>query len=267
MAAIGAVDIALWDIKGKVTGQPVYQLLGGAVRDRILSYTHATGWDIPALLDSLDEKRGSRLPGPARADRRAGSGHRLRRHQGRQRDTNPPAEEPRRSRKPGTPTPTCGTPPGALAAAREHVGPDIKLLHDAHHRLNPNQAARLGKSLEAVDLFWLEDVTPAENQEVLRHVRAHTTVPLAIGEVFNTIWEFQNSDHRTAHRLRAGGRLPTPAASASSAGSPRSRRPWQIRLGPHGPSDVSPIALAASHPRRPGHHRTSPSRSTWATRT
>ena len=54
MAAIGAVDVALWDIKGKVTGQPVYQLLGGAVRDRILSYTHATGWDVPALLDNID---------------------------------------------------------------------------------------------------------------------------------------------------------------------------------------------------------------------
>ena len=67
----------------------------------------------------------------------------------------------------------------------------MTLLHDAHHRLTPNQAARLGKALEPLDLFWLEDVTPAENQEVLRQVRRHTTVPLAIGEVFNTVWEFQ----------------------------------------------------------------------------
>ena len=61
------------------------------------------------------------------------------------------------------------------------------MLHDAHHRLTPQQAARLGKALEPADLFWLEDVTPAENQEALRLVRQHTTTPLAIGEVFNTI--------------------------------------------------------------------------------
>jgi mannonate dehydratase len=119
------------------------------------------------------------------------------------------------------------------------------LLHDAHHRLNPNQAARLGKALEPVDLFWLEDVTPAENQEVLRHVRRHTTVPLAIGEVFTTIWEFQQLiteqliDFVRAAVTHAGGisHLRRIAALAEV---------WQIRLGPHGPSDVSPVALAAS---------------------
>src|SRR6478672_4823581 len=57
MTAIGAVDLALWDVKGKTTGQPVYQLLGGAVRDRILTYTHASGWEIPQLLDAVDERR------------------------------------------------------------------------------------------------------------------------------------------------------------------------------------------------------------------
>ena len=56
MAAIGAVDLALWDIKGKIANQPVYELLGGAVRDRVLTYTHAMGWDLPAVIDSVDEK-------------------------------------------------------------------------------------------------------------------------------------------------------------------------------------------------------------------
>ena len=78
-----------------------------------------------------------------------------------------------------------------FGAVRHQFGANIPLLHDAHHRLTPIQAARLGKSLEPYDLFWIEDCTPAENQESLRVVRQHTTTPLAIGEVFNTVWDFQ----------------------------------------------------------------------------
>jgi mannonate dehydratase len=244
MTSIGAVDLALWDIKGKTTGQPVYQLLGGAVRDRILSYTHTTGWDVPALLDSIDavRERGFRavraqtgVPGLDTVYGVSRSGV---------------AYEP--AGRGAAPIEEVWDTdaylrhaPVALAAARDHVGPEVALLHDAHHRLNPNQAARLGKTLEPLDLFWLEDVTPAENQEVLRHVRRHTTVPLAIGEVFNTIWEYQQLvteqliDFVRAAVTHAGGisHLRRIAALADV---------WQIRLGPHGPSDVSPIALAAS---------------------
>ncbi|WIY00909.1 D-galactonate dehydratase family protein [Amycolatopsis mongoliensis] len=244
MAAIGAVDLALWDIKGKITGQPVYQLLGGAVRDRVLSYTHATGWDVPALADAVDavRARGFRavrvqtgVPGldsvygvtkDGAPYEPAGRG-------------NAPAEEVWDTEA------YLRHAPGALAEIRTHVGPDLALLHDAHHRLTPIQAARLGKALEPVDLFWLEDVTPAENQEVLRRVRAHTTTPLAIGEVFTTIWEYQQLiteqliDFVRAAVSHAGGitHLRRIAALAEV---------WQIRLAPHGPSDVSPVALAGS---------------------
>ncbi len=85
MTAIGAVDIALWDIKGKTTGQPVYQLLGGAVRDRILAYTHATGWDLPQLLESIDGTAGARLPRRTGPKRRPRPGDGLRRQQERHR--------------------------------------------------------------------------------------------------------------------------------------------------------------------------------------
>lgn len=244
MAGIGAVDLALWDIKGKAAGMPVYQLLGGAVRDRILCYTHATGVDTPALLDAVDEvrARGFRairaqtgVPGLDKVYGVSSGGA---------------AYEPA---GPGAaPVEEIWDTdaylrhvPGALAAVRAHVGPEPALLHDAHHRLTPNQAARLGKALEPVDLFWLEDVTPAENQDVLRLVRQHTTVPLAIGEVFTTIWEFQQLiteqliDFVRAAVSHAGGisHLRRIAALAEL---------WQVRLGPHGPSDVSPIALAGS---------------------
>ena len=82
--------------------------------------------------------------------------------------------------------------PGVFEAVRNEFGPELPLLHDGHHRMTPIQAAKLGKSLEPYDLFWLEDCTPAENQEALRLVRQHTTTPLAIGEIFNTVWDYQD---------------------------------------------------------------------------
>jgi mannonate dehydratase len=79
--------------------------------------------------------------------------------------------------------------PGLFEAVRLAVGPDIHLLHDVHHRLTPIEAARLGRSLEPFNLFWIEDPTPAENQDAFRLIRQHTTTPLAVGEVFNSVWD------------------------------------------------------------------------------
>ncbi|MFC9502089.1 D-mannonate dehydratase ManD [Streptomyces sp. NPDC057002] len=246
MTAVGAVDLALWDIKGKVAGQPVHQLLGGPVRDRVLTYTHATGWDVPELLESVEAQRERGflavraqmgVPGLDTvygvSSTAAGASY----------------EPAGRGSAPSVEVWDTAAylrhAPGALAAVRQHVGPELHLLHDSHHRLTPNEAARLGKALEEVDLFWLEDVTPAENQEVLRHTRRHTTTPLAIGEVFNTVWECQSLiteqliDYVRTCVTHAGGisHLRRIAALAEV---------WQVKLGPHGPSDVSPVALAAS---------------------
>jgi mannonate dehydratase len=243
MAAIGAVDLALWDIKGKVTGQPVYQLLGGAVRDRILSYIHATGWDVPALLDAVDavRERGFQAVRVQTGVPGLDSAYGV---------TRGSAYEPA-DRGNGPVEEIWDTEaylrhiPGALAEVRAHIGPEVALLHDTHHRLTPIQAARLGKAVEPVNLFWLEDVTPAENQEVLRQVRAHTTTPLAIGEVFTTVWEFQQLvteqliDYARAAASHFGGITPLRRLAALG-------EVWQVRLAPHGPSDVSPIALAGS---------------------
>src|SRR4029077_11336930 len=79
--------------------------------------------------------------------------------------------------------------PKLFETLRLKFGDDVHLLHDAHHRLTPIEAARLGKSLEPYHLFWLEDAVTAELQEGFRIVRQHTTTPLALGEVFNTIWD------------------------------------------------------------------------------
>ncbi|MEV5834454.1 D-mannonate dehydratase ManD [Nocardia sp. NPDC052112] len=244
MAAIGAVDVALWDIKGKTLGQPIYQLLGGAVRDRILTYTHATGWDANALLDSVDAKRElgfqairvqSGVPGldSVYGVHRDDAGY------------EPASRGALPIEEIWDTDAYLDHVPRILETVREHVGPELKLLHDAHHRLTPQQAARLGKAVEPVNLFWLEDVTPAENQDALRLVRRHTTTPLAIGEVFNTIWDCQ---HLITEQLIDFIRV----AIVHAGGISHVRKifalaeVYQVRGGPHGPSDVSPITLGAS---------------------
>lgn len=244
MAAIAAVDVALWDIKGKTLGQPVYQLLGGAVRDRILTYTHATGWDANAVLDSVDAKRElgfqairvqSGVPGldSVYGVHKGGDGY------------EPASRGALPVEEIWDTDAYLDHAPRLLETVRQHVGPALKLLHDAHHRLTPQQAARLGKAVEPVNLFWLEDVTPAENQEALRLVRGHTTTPLAIGEVFNTIWDCQQLiTEQLIDFIRV--------AIAHAGGISHVRKifalaeVYQVRGGPHGPSDVSPITLGAS---------------------
>ena len=244
MAAIGAVDLALWDIKGKALGVPVYQLLGGAARDKVLTYTHATGWDLPELLDSIERRREQGF----RAVRAQSGVPGLNKVYG---VTKGEASYEPAGRGGGPAEEAWDTSaylrhaPKVLAKVREHVGPELKLLHDVHHRLNPTEAARLAKSLEDVDLFWLEDVTPAENQRLLRAVRAQTTVPLAIGEVFNTIWDCEALlterliDFIRTAVVHAGGISHVRKILALA-------EVYQVKGAPHGPSDVSPVNLSAS---------------------
>ncbi len=243
MAAIGAIDLALWDILGKRAGLPVYQLLGGRVRDYVPTYGHAFGWDIPALLDSVDRhlERGathirvqSGVPGHEKV-------------YGVSKDPNyePASRGARPSEERFEPEAYIRYLPKVLEAVREKVGDDIHLLHDAHHRLTPNQAARLAKAVEPAGLFWLEDVTPAEDQDALRLVRNASTTPLAIGEVFNTIYDCQHLiENRLIDYIRT--------APNHAGGISHQRKIYAlaelhgVKAGPHGPSDISPISIAAS---------------------
>jgi mannonate dehydratase len=118
------------------------------------------------------------------------------------------------------------------------------LLHDAHHRLTPIEAGRLGKELEPSHLFWLEDPTPAELQSSFRLIRQHTTTPLAVGEVFNSIHDCQQLieeqliDYIRTSVVHAGGitQLKKIASLAEL---------HQVRTGSHGATDLSPVCLAA----------------------
>jgi mannonate dehydratase len=135
--------------------------------------------------------------------------------------------------------------PELFAAARDALGWDVHLLHDVHHRLKPIEAARLGKDLEPYRPFWIEDPTPTENQDSLRLVRHHTTTPIAIGEVFNSVWDAkqliqeQLIDYIRATVVHAGGitHLRRIAAFADMFG---------VRTGCHGATDLSPVTMAAA---------------------
>lgn len=253
MAAIAAVDTALWDIKAKLAGLPLYQLLGGRSRRGCLAYGHASGADLPELFDSVRAhlEQGYRairiqtgVPGlgsvyGVATSSNAGVGGESRYDHEPARRAALPVEEEWDTRA------YLRHIPGVFEAVRAEFGPDLPLLHDAHHRLTPIQAARLGKALEPYDLFWLEDVTPAENTAMLRRVREHTVTPLAIGEVFNTIWDYrelfeeQLIDYVRSPVTHAGGITALRRIFDYAA-------VYQIKSGVHGPTDVSPVGLAAA---------------------
>jgi len=135
--------------------------------------------------------------------------------------------------------------PRLFERLRREFGEDVPLLHDVHHRLTPIEAARLGKSLEPYHLFWLEDPVAAELQESLRLIRNHTTTPIAIGEVFNSIYDCQQLiqeqliDYIRTAVVHAGGisHLRKIASFAEL---------YHVRTGCHGATDMSPVCMAAA---------------------
>src|SRR5207248_9133716 len=134
--------------------------------------------------------------------------------------------------------------PKLFDALRTKYGDDVQLLHDAHHRLRPIEAARLGKELEPYHLFWLEDPVPAELQSGFRLIRQHTTTPLAVGEVFDSIYDCQQLieehliDYIRTTVVHAGGisHLRKIASLAEL---------HHVRTGSHGATDLSPVCMAA----------------------
>jgi mannonate dehydratase len=242
MSAIAAVDVALWDIKARAAGLPLYQLLGGESRQRMLCYTHADGDTIEEALENADLKskagfRAIRLqcgvPGLTRVygvhgAKAAVTGHQDAPFEG-DWDTSLYLEHI----------------PKLFHAARERFGAGLHLLHDAHHRLTPNEAAQLGRALEPFGLFWLEDPVPADDQASWRRVRAQTTTPLAVGEVFNSIWDAQTLiterliDYIRSTIVHAGGVTHVRRIADLAA-------LYNVRTGFHGANDLSPATMGTA---------------------
>ncbi len=242
MTAIAAVDTALWDIKGKVAGLPVYQLLGGRSRDGVLVYGHASGVDVPSLLDDVARFRDRgfhAVRAQCAVPGLAGS------YGVRSGEIYEPADAVLPQEQRWSSEAYLDFAPGYLTAVRERFGFDFHLLHDIHHRLTPIEAARFGKAVEACRLFWMEDPTPADNQESFRLIRQHTTTPIAVGEVLTSVYDVQHLiteqliDYVRTSVVHAGGithlrRIFDLAAL------------YQVRSGSHGAADLSPVSLAAA---------------------
>lgn len=243
MSAIAAVDMALWDIKGKALNTPVYNLLGGASRNGCMVYTHANGADIAEAVDSIHKhlaegyiaiRAQAGVPGIASSYGVPKKGKAYE-----------PAERGLPSESLWSTEKYLRFAPQLFDAVRNAIGEDIHLLHDVHHRLTPIQAARLGKSLEPYDLFWMEDATPAEYQEGFKLIRQHTTTPLAVGEVFNSVWDAHDLvrnqwiDYLRMTVVHGGGI--TPAKKTADFCDL-----YQVKTGYHGATDLSPITMAAA---------------------
>lgn len=243
MTAIAAVDVALWDIKAKAAGMPLYQLLGGACRDGVTVYGHANGETIEdTIAEALRYRdmgyRAIRLQCgvPGLTSTYGVSGDKM---------FYEPADAALPTENLWSTARYMTVVPELFAAAREALGWDVHLLHDVHHRLTPIEAGRLGRDLEPYRPFWLEDATPAENQAAFRTIRAHTTTPLAVGEIFSSIWsckqliEEELIDYIRATVVHAGGisHLRRIAALADV---------HQVRTGCHGATDLSPVSMAAA---------------------
>ena len=232
--AISGADQALWDIKGKQAGMPVYELLGGKCREAAAVYGHAGGSSPEAVADSVRQF----MENGYRYIRIQMGGY---------------GGEASRIVKPE------GAPDGAYFDPREYmlnmlrmiehvraeVGDEAELLHDIHERLHPIDAVKFAKDVEPFNLFFLEDPLAPEDLEWFANMRQQCCTPIAMGELFNNPREWQPLiagrliDFIRMHVSQMGGLTPARHVAAFA-------NMYGVRTAWHGPGDTSPVGHAAN---------------------
>jgi mannonate dehydratase len=236
--ALSGLDQALWDIKGKRAGMPVYQLLGGKSRFAVDAYAHADGKTPEEAADNVQKfiEQGFRYV----RIQQGGYGSLFLAQQADFKDAGF-----------GLATDDFMDPnayvraiPKLFEIVRKRCGEEVDLLHDTHERVQPQDMINMCKRLEEFNPYWIEDPLSPENMDWFPQLRSSTTVPFAMGELFNNTNEFipymakRSFDYIRCHVSQVGGI--SPAMKIARLGEF-----FNVKSGWHGPGDVSPVGHAA----------------------
>nr|WP_304213997.1 enolase C-terminal domain-like protein [Fredinandcohnia onubensis] len=232
--AISGVDMALWDIKGKLANMPLYQLLGGKVREAAHVYVHADGTNKEEVAENVSAftEQGFRYVRAQLGDY-GGKNHQVIKPEN---ALDGSYYDPRTYMRKTV---------ELFEHLRSTIGYEVELLHDIHERLTPIDAVNFAKELEKFKLFFLEDALPPEHVDWFQLMRQHTSIPIAVGELFNNPNEWMNLikdrliDFIRIHTSQIGGITPAKKLVSTCEA-------FGIRTAWHGPKDVSPVGHVAN---------------------